>query len=70
MYYEVAQTPPAQSARLVPQAGAAPGAPAYAEVAWQAIHPQTALWSDLLNGIRLNIGRTAYEEVFCPPFHP
>lgn len=70
MYYEVAQTPPAQSARLVPKAGAAPGAPAYAEVDWQAIHPQTALWSDLLNGLRLNIGRTVYEEVFCPPFNP
>jgi hypothetical protein len=70
MYYEVAQTPPAQSARLVPKAGAAPDAPAYAEVDWQSIHPQTALWSDLLNAIRLNIGRVVYEEVLCPPFHP
>jgi hypothetical protein len=70
MYYEAAQTPPAQSARLVPKAGAAPGAPEYAEVAWSAIHSQTALWSDLLNAIRLNIGRTVYEEVLCPPFHP
>jgi hypothetical protein len=39
-------------------------------VAWQAIHPQTALWSDLLDAIRLNIGRTAYEEVLCPPVNP
>ena len=70
MYYEVAQTPPAQSARLVPKAGAAPGASEYAEVEWSSIHSQTALWSDLLNAIRLNIGRTAYEEVLCPPFHP
>lgn len=70
MYYEVAQTPPAQSARLVPKAGAAPGADEYAEVAWNDIHSSTALWSDLLNAIRLNIGRTAYEEIFCPPFHP
>ncbi|HEV7427328.1 MAG TPA: hypothetical protein VGQ46_13260 [Thermoanaerobaculia bacterium] len=69
MYYEVAQTPPAQSARLVPKAGAAPGAAEYAEVAWNSIHP-TALWSDLLNALRLNIGRTAYEEVLCPPFKP
>jgi len=70
MYYEVAQTPPAQSARLVPKAGAAPGADEYAEVEWNAIHPQTALWSDLLNGLRMNIGRTMYEAVLCPPFVP
>ena len=67
LYYETAQTPPAQSTRLVPKAGAAPDADAYSEVAWNDIHPQTALWSGLLNAIRLNIGRTAYEEVLCPP---
>jgi hypothetical protein len=70
MYFDVAQTPVAQSARLVPKAGAAPGTAEYAEIAWQAIHPQTALWSDLLDAIRLNIGRTAYEEVLCPPVNP
>jgi hypothetical protein len=70
MYYEVAQSPIAQGERLVPKAGAALGAPEYAEVSWASIHPQQALWSDLLNAIRLNIGRTAYEEILCPPFHP
>ena len=70
MYYEVAQNPIAQSARLVPKAGAAPNAPEYSEVDWQTIHPQEALWSDLLNGLRMNIGRTMYEAILCPPFHP
>lgn len=70
MYYDVAQAPVAPSARLVPKAGAASDAPSYPEVDWHAIHPQAALWSDLLNGIRLNVGRTAYEEIFCPPFVP
>ena len=70
MYYEVAQTPPAQPARLVPKAGAAPDAPEYSAVEWSAVHPQTALWSDLLNGLRMNIGRSMYEAVLCPPFVP
>jgi len=70
MYYEVAQTPPSQSARLVPKPGAAPGAPEYSTVGWSDIHPTEALWSDLLNGLRMNIGRTMYEAALCPPFHP
>ncbi|MEA2339055.1 MAG: hypothetical protein QOE82_3062 [Thermoanaerobaculia bacterium] len=70
MYYEVAQSPIAQGERLVPKAGAAPGAPEYDEVDWASIHPQEALWSDLLNGLRMNIGRTMYEAVLCPPFQP
>lgn len=70
MYYDVAQAPIAQSARLVPKAGAASDAPSYPEVDWHAIHPQEALWSDLLNAIRLDVGRTAYEEIFCPPLNP
>lgn len=70
MYYDVAQTPLAQSARLVPKAGAAPDAPTYPEVDWHAIHPQEALWSNLLNALRMNIGRTMYEQALCPPFVP
>jgi hypothetical protein len=69
-YYEVAQTPLASSARLVPKAGAAPDAPEYPQVDWHSIHPQEALWSDLLNGLRMNIGRTMYEAALCPPFVP
>jgi hypothetical protein len=69
-YYDLAATPPAQSDRLVPKPGAAPGAPSYSQVSWDSIHPQSALWSDLLNALRLNIGRTAYEQLLCPPTDP
>ena len=67
MYYELADDPPAMETRLVPFAGAAPGAPSYSTVSWDSIHPQAALWSELLNKIRLNIGRTVYELNLCPP---
>lgn len=66
-YYDVTATPPASSARLVPQAGAAPGAPSYPEVTWQSVHPQSELSSDLLDAIRLSVNRSAYEVQFCPP---
>jgi len=67
MYYDIVEAPPAAEARLVPIAGAAPGAPQYPAVDWHAIHPANALFSDLLNGIRLNVGRTAYDRLLCPP---
>lgn len=67
MFYEVTGTPPAQSARLVPKEGPLTGAPAYAEVGWQSIHPQTELWSDLLNALRLNVGRSITDLILCPP---
>jgi hypothetical protein len=67
IYYDLAVTPPTQSSRLVPKPGAADGAPSYDAVDWSGIHPQTALWSDLLNAIRLNIGRTVYDQTLCPP---
>jgi len=66
-YYELAATPPAQSSRLVPKPGAASGAPSYDEVSWSSIHPQIALYSDLLNALRMNTGRTVYEQALCPP---
>ncbi len=66
-YYELADTPPAAATRLVPRAGAAPGAQSYPAVNWELIHPQTTLWSDLLNAIRLNVGRGAYDITLCPP---
>lgn len=65
-YYDLMQNPPAQEARLVPRRGALSGA-GYASVGWSAIHPQSAVWSELLNKLRLDIGRSAYERVFCPP---
>lgn len=66
MYYDLAQTPPAQAARLVPRAGAATGAPSYAEVNWQTVHPSESVWSDLLNKLRLEIGRGPYDQLLCP----
>ena len=66
MYYDVLQTPPSTETRLVPFAGALSGAE-YPEVEYATIHPSSAVWSTLLNALRLDIGRTAYERVFCPP---
>jgi hypothetical protein len=66
-YYELTATPPSQATRLVPKPGAATGAPAYDAVGWSSIHPQTALWSDLLNALRMNTGRSMYEQLLCPP---
>lgn len=67
MYYEVTQNPPAPSARLVPRAGAVSGSPSYPAVEWHSIHPQTTLWSPLLNQLRLDVGRTVAEQLLCPP---
>ncbi|HKR62966.1 MAG TPA: hypothetical protein VJZ00_04475 [Thermoanaerobaculia bacterium] len=65
-YYDLIDTPPDAETRLVPIAGAA-GNATYAQVGWADIHPSTALWSDLLNGIRMEIGRDLYDRVLCPP---
>lgn len=67
IYYEVTQTPPAPEARRVPRAGAVAGAPSYPEVEWHSIHPQETLWSELLNQLRLDVGRTVAEQILCPP---
>lgn len=67
MYYEVTQTPPAPEDRLVPYAGALSGSPSYPAVDWHSIHPQTTLWSELLNQLRLDVGRTVAEQLLCPP---
>ena len=66
-FYDVAENAPSAEARLVPQPGPAPGAPEYPQVSWQTIHPQEALWSDLLNALQLNVGRSASELLLCPP---
>lgn len=65
-YYDLLQDPPAKETRLVPRAGAVSGAQ-YPAVGWSTVHPQSAVWSELLNKLRLDIGRSAYERVFCPP---
>lgn len=66
-YYEVTETPPAQNARLVPRAGAVSGSPSYDEIGWHSIHPQVALYSELLSQLRLDVGRTVAEQILCPP---
>jgi hypothetical protein len=66
-YYDLLETPPAKETRLVPFAGVASGAPSYSEIAWSDIHPTSAVYSQLLNSLRLDIGRSAYERVLCPP---
>jgi hypothetical protein len=66
-YYDTVVTPPSDASRFVPFAGAASTVGSYPEVAWQDIHPSNELWSELLNKIRLNAGRTAYEQALCPP---
>lgn len=67
MYYDVMDTPPASSARLVPFAGAAAGSPAYPQVGWHSIHPDSAVGSVLLNQLRLEIGRGPADMALCPP---
>jgi hypothetical protein len=64
MYYELMQSPPTRETRLVPRAGAASGV-TYPEIGWSSVHPST-LWSELLNQLRLDIGRTVYDRTLCP----
>ena len=65
-YYDLAANPPAAASRLVPMPGTASGTP----VTWTSVHPQSALWSDLLNALRLNPGRSSFEIAICPPLEP
>jgi len=65
-YFDLMSGAPSADARLVPFAGA-PSGVTYPSVAWSDIHPSSAVYSTLLNKLRLDIGRTAYERVFCPP---
>ena len=69
-YYDITQSPPSAAARLVPLPGTAPAAPSYPQVSWQSVHPQEELWSDLLNALRLNPGRSPFEVALCPPGEP
>jgi len=66
-FYDLSEAPPASETRFIPIAGVASGAGSYPQIDWHAIHPQSAVWSDLLNGIRMEIGRTLYDRILCPP---
>jgi len=65
-YYDLFASPPAKETRLVPRAGALSGA-SFPSVAWSTVHPNSAVYSPLLNSLRLDIGRAAYDRVLCPP---
>ena len=70
IYYDLADETIDAESRLVPKPGAASGAQSYSAVTWQSVHPQTELWSELLNQLRMNIGRSLYELALCPPGMP
>jgi hypothetical protein len=65
-YYDLMPSPPAKETRLVPFAGAVSGTQ-YPIVDWSTVHPQSSVYSPLLNSLRLDIGRAAYDRVLCPP---
>ena len=65
-YYELLDTPPSAATRRVPKAGAAPNSPSYPQIDWQDVHPSTAVGSDLLAALRLDIGRSTYDRTLCP----
>ena len=65
-YYDLMQSPPAKETRLVPIAGALGGAQV-PTVDWSTVHPQSDVYSTLLNSLRLDIGRATYDRVLCPP---
>lgn len=67
LYYELATNAPSQETRLVPFAGAASGLGSIPDVDWQSVHPQSVLWSDLLNALQLSVGRGPDDRTLCPP---
>lgn len=66
MYYDLLQSPPAREARLVPRTGA-PSGTTVPQVSWSTVHPSTTIYSELLNRLRLEPGRSLYDRTICPP---
>ncbi|HEX6099183.1 MAG TPA: hypothetical protein VF432_22915 [Thermoanaerobaculia bacterium] len=66
MYYELLDSPPARETRLVPRAGA-PSGTTVPQVSWSTVHPTTAVYSELLNRLRMDAGRSLYDRTICPP---
>lgn len=66
VYYDLAGAAVPATNRLVPFTGAAAGSGSYPTVSWSSIHPQEQ-YSELLNRLRLNAGRTMDEQILCPP---
>lgn len=67
LFYELEDNAPTAAARLVPRAGAAPGAPSYPSVTWDNVHPSIATASTLLTKLRMEASRTVYDRSLCPP---
>jgi len=65
-YSELLQNPPAREARLVPRAGA-PSGTTFPQVSWSSVHPTSAVYSELLNRLRMDVGRSLYDRTICPP---
>jgi hypothetical protein len=61
VFYDLAKNPPPASQRPIPHVGAAS-----AQLDWQAVHPSDALFSPLLNQLRLDAGRGPYDVLLCP----
>ncbi|MDP9190199.1 MAG: hypothetical protein M3P06_00665 [Acidobacteriota bacterium] len=66
MYYELLQTPPDLETRLVPNAGP-PSGTSVPTVSWTSVHPSTTTYSELLNGLRMEPGRSLHDRTICPP---
>jgi len=63
-YYELMQAPPVKEARPVPQSVASSeNLPA---ISWDDLHPRQPLFSDLLTRLRLDLGRSVYDQTLCP----
>lgn len=66
MYYDLLQNPPDHETRRVPFAGA-PSGTSVPQVSWATVHPSSAVYSDLLNALRFDVGRSLYDRTICPP---
>ncbi len=66
MFYDLLDNPPARETRLVPRAGA-PSGTSVPQVAWTTVHPTSAIYSELLNRLRLDAGRSLFDRTICPP---
>lgn len=63
MYYELLDNPPAREARLVPS----PSGATVPQASWSSVHPSNAIYSELLNRLRMDVGRSLYDRTICPP---
>ncbi|HEX8151999.1 MAG TPA: hypothetical protein VF698_02685 [Thermoanaerobaculia bacterium] len=60
-YYDIAKVRPDAAARPVPYIR-----PTDVQANWDVVHPREALWSALLEKLRLDAGRGPYDVTLCP----